>query len=98
MDADGQHDPISIHGMCQVAIVDKCDLVVDQRQYCARFSERLYALYFKVRYKINAPLSSLKLYKTKFYKNIGFFENYDSTGTELLLVALKRKKRVLQKS
>ncbi|PML04866.1 hypothetical protein BCT86_14490 [Vibrio breoganii] len=98
MDADGQHDPRSISAMYQKAIDDNCDLVVGQRPSCARVSERLYSAYFKFKFKfkVNDPLSGLKLYKASLYKQHGYFESYDSIGTEILASALVRGKMVAQ--
>ncbi|MEZ8788970.1 glycosyltransferase family 2 protein [Vibrio splendidus] len=96
MDADGQHDPRSIPAMYEKAKDDDCDIVVGQRPTCARLSERLYALYFRFRFKINDPLSGLKLYKTSLYKQHSHFESYDSIGTEILASALVRGKVVAQ--
>ncbi|OBT24231.1 glycosyltransferase family 2 protein [Vibrio splendidus] len=96
MDADGQHDPRSIPAMLKKAVDDNCDLVIGQRPNCARISERLYSLYFRLRFRINDPLSGLKLYKKSLYNQFGCFETYDSIGTQILTSALVRKKLVGQ--
>ncbi|PSW23320.1 hypothetical protein C9I94_17020 [Photobacterium swingsii] len=96
MDADGQHDPRSILAIYKKAVDGNCDLVIGQRPTCARFSERLYSLYFKFRFKITDPLSGLKLYKTSLYRHFGIFETYDSIGTELLTCSLINNRKVSQ--
>jgi glycosyltransferase involved in cell wall biosynthesis len=96
MDADGQHDPHSIGAVYQKAIEDDCDLVIGKRPRCARFSERLYSLYFRLKYQISDPLSGLKLYKCSFYMEYNYFERYDSIGTELVCLALLDSKVIRQ--
>lgn len=96
MDADGQHDPYSIDSMLQKASEGNYDLVVGQRPCNARFSEYLYAQYFKFKFNVADPLSGLKLYKASLYRQFGFFESYDSIGTEILASALTDGKRIAQ--
>ena len=96
MDADGQHDPRSIPVMYKKAVDNNCDLVLGQRPSCARFSERLYSLYFRFRFNISDPLSGLKLYKSSLYKQFAYFESYDSIGTEILTSSLVENKAVAQ--
>lgn len=96
MDADGQHDPQSIFAVYKKAIDDDCDLVIGKRPMYARFSERLYSIYFRLKFNISDPLSGLKLYKCSFYREHNFFESYDSIGTELLSLAINNSKVIRQ--
>ncbi|MDD8058643.1 glycosyltransferase family 2 protein [Shewanella metallivivens] len=96
MDADGQHDPKSVKILINRLLVNDIDLVVGKRQYTARFSEKLYSLFFKIYFKINDPLCGLKGYKKSIYLEYGTFETFDSIGTELLTWALINNKNVSQ--
>ena len=41
-------------------------------------------------WNISDPLSGLKGYKSSVYERLGYFDSYNSIGTELLLFSLKR--------
>jgi glycosyltransferase involved in cell wall biosynthesis len=88
MDADGQHDPRSVKLLIQLMFSSNVDLIVGRRPEFARFSEWLYGLYYSWKFKISDPLSGLKIYRKSIYQEYGFFETYDSIGTELLTFSL----------
>lgn len=95
LDADGQHDPKEIP-----LIVKKlelgADLVVGNRNKKARIAEYLFSFYTSLLWNISDPLSGFKAYKIKLCKKIGYFDSYDSIGTEILLFALKNGMKVLE--
>ena len=88
MDADGQHDPQSVKQVVKLIQTDCFDIVIGTRDRCARFSERLYATYYKFKFGINDPLCGLKAYRASIYMKYGRFETFDSIGTELLAWSL----------
>lgn len=96
MDADGQHDPASVKEIINLILSDNFDMVVGERGKCARFSEKLYALYYKLKFGISDPLCGLKAYKTPFFVKYGKFETFDSIGTELLTWALLNKSKITE--
>jgi len=96
MDADGQHDPISVKLLIQAMIKGDFDLIVGIRSQSARFSEWLYGKYFSRRFDIYDPLCGLKVYRASLFQEYGVFETYDSIGTELLTWALLNKRNVHQ--
>ena len=89
IDADGQHDPA-----CITSFIKKCnsgfDIVVGNRKTKARISEILFDFYTRIFWSISDPLSGLKVYKNNIYKRLGYFDSYQSIGTELVLFALKK--------
>lgn len=88
MDADGQHFAEDIPKIIAI-INDGADIVVGLRPYRARFMESVFASYGK-RKGILDPLCGFKVYKTSVYKDIGFFDNINSIGTQLTFVAQKK--------
>ena len=96
MDADGQHNAQSLKEIIKKAYNNNSDVVVGYRPKFARYSEVIYSIYFRLRYKIIDPLSGLKLYKTTLIREFGCFETFDSIGTEILTYALEVKKNVEQ--
>jgi len=96
MDADGQHDPHSVKKLLVELQMNEFDLVIGRRARCARFSERLYGVYYKYKFGINDPLCGLKGYRTSVFSKYGKFESFDSVGTELLTWSLLNKYRIKQ--
>ncbi len=94
MDADGQHDPLSIKNLLESDFLGDCDLVVGQRNETARFAEKLFSLYFSFRFDISDPLCGLKVYRRDLYSEFDKFETYDSIGTEILTSSLLKGKVV----
>ena len=68
-------------------------MLIGERSYLNRFSEKIVSYLFYQKYYIKDPLTGLKIYKTsslkKFYKNIneGFFL------VDLVNIFLKKKER-----
>jgi glycosyltransferase involved in cell wall biosynthesis len=98
MDADGQHEPVSVQLLIESMITDEQDLIVGRRPKTARFSEWLYGKYFSLRFSIADPLCGLKIYKKVIYQEYETFETYDSIGTELLTWTLLKGFKVSQQS
>jgi len=83
-DADGQHNNKYIELYIQL-IKSGFHVVAGQREEYARVSERIFSLVSKKKWGIIDPLCGMKAYHADIYKKLGFFDSYQSIGTELLL-------------
>ena len=88
IDADGQHDPLLIPKFID-AIVSGADIVIGIRSRKQRFAEFLFAWYCNFRFGVKDPFCGIKAYRIELYKALGYFDSYQSVGTELMLHALK---------
>ena len=88
IDADGQHDPSQIPYLI-AKLESGSDLVVGKRVKKARIAEYFFSFYTKLFWNISDPLSGYKAYNRKVCKKIGYFDSYNSIGTEILLFSLK---------
>jgi glycosyltransferase involved in cell wall biosynthesis len=89
LDADGQHNPDLLTKFID-KISEGYDLVLGVRNKKARLAEHIFAYYTKIKYKISDPLCGLKAYRTHTYNSIGYFDSYNSIGTELAFNARKK--------
>jgi glycosyltransferase involved in cell wall biosynthesis len=90
IDADGQHNPDLINKFL-IKINKGYDLVLGVRKSKQRFSENLFGFYANFFYGVKDPLCGLKAYKIDLYRSCGYFDSYQSIGTELLFFAIKHK-------
>jgi len=95
MDADAQHSPSDIPCFVNLISNEKADLAVGVRDRKQRISEKLFGAYFS-RIGINDPLCGFKAYKASFLKEVGFFDSIKSVGTEILVIAHLRGKKIAQ--
>lgn len=95
LDADGQHNPKLIQ-----KFIDKldqgADMVLGVRSSKPRISEHLFALTTRARFGIKDPLCGMKGYTIETYNKLGYFDNYRSIGTELMLFAARQKLDIVQ--
>ena len=89
LDADGQHVSSDIPSLLRPITHGNADIVNGIRPYQARFMERVFRIYGRF-YGIEDPLCGLRAYAMTLYEDIGFFENFNSVGTQILFVARKR--------
>ena len=94
-DADGQHPAHALPKYIEF-LNSGYELVVGIRPKKQRFLELIFSFYTRVCFKISDPLCGMKGYKMDFYKSIGHFDSYHSTGTELMLRYLKAGKKSVQ--
>jgi glycosyltransferase involved in cell wall biosynthesis len=95
MDADGQHNPAQITAF--IAKLDSgADAVVGIRDRKQRCAEILFGLMTTVLWGIHDPLCGMKGYRISLYRELGHFDSYRSIGTELLLFAAKRGKKIVE--
>jgi len=97
LDADGQHDTSLIQKFV-AAIDDGADIVAGVRSRRQRFAEHLFAWYAQIRFGISDPLCGMKAYRVKVYKELGYFDSYQSIGTELLIYGIQKGYRLNQLS
>ena len=55
-----------------------------------------FARYTGIRWGLNDPLCGLKAYHLQLYQEQGYFDSYRSIGTELLLYAARKQKKIKQ--
>ena len=94
-DADGQHDSNIIKKYFDT-LSSGYDLVIGVRNKTNRFSENIFGFYSNIKFGIKDPLCGLKGYNLEIYKELGFFDSYNSIGTEMMLYAAKNKKKISQ--
>jgi glycosyltransferase involved in cell wall biosynthesis len=81
-DADGQHDSNAIPLFIN-ELKNGFDLVLGFRTKKQRFSELLFSFFTRNRLGWRDPLCGMKGYNIKLYKELGYFDSYNSIGTEL---------------
>lgn len=89
MDGDGQHDAQLLQKFIE-KIESGSIVVVGVRGRYQRFAEHFFALYTKYRFGIVDPLCGMKAYRISVYEELGYFDSYQSIGTELIIFAAKR--------
>ena len=87
IDADGEHNPNEIELFIN-EIKSGADLVIGDRQFFQRFSEKLFSQYTNFCFGIRDPLCGLKAYRIDIYNKLGHFDSYESIGTELAIYAI----------
>ncbi len=70
IDADLELSPYYIPMLIKKLEKDKCDIVIGQREKMNRISEDFLNIIFSIKYKINDPISGLKLYRTSILEKI----------------------------
>lgn len=90
IDADGQHDSDALSGMLVPLLNGDADLVLGIRSQSARFSERLFNLYVRLRFGVPDILCGMKAYRMSLFHSHGRFDGSQSIGTELALAGLRR--------
>jgi glycosyltransferase involved in cell wall biosynthesis len=90
-DADGQFDA-EILGTVKAALAQSgVELVIGIRPQFARFSERLFGMYTRLRFGVDDILCGVKGYSVILQQAHGQFDSGTSVGTELALFGLRRK-------
>lgn len=94
-DADGQHNPKEIPAFLSV-LLDGSDMVVGVRGRMQRTAEWIFGMFTRLGYGVTDPLCGLKGYRLASFQDKVPLWSYDSVGTELLIWALKKRKKVTQ--
>ena len=95
LDADGQHSAKYIPSYIKY-LKAGYKIVVGNRSRQARLGELIYSFIIKTIWQINDPLCGMKGYSGSLLNEQGYFDSYQSIGTELLFFALKKKYKVKQ--
>ncbi len=95
LDADGQHDPALLKLFIS-SIENGADVVLGIRDRTQRFAEKLFAIIANKKFSIKDPLCGMKAYRIEIYNELGHFDSYNSTGTELAIFASKKNKKIKQ--
>lgn len=95
MDADGQHDPTFLPAFLH-ELERGADVVVGVRDKRQRLAEHVFAFVSRKLWGISDPLCGLKAYRIEIYLELGYFDSYNSIGTELAIYASRNKKIVTQ--
>ncbi len=95
VDGDGQHD---VSGITNVLyeLNAGADLVVGTRNRFQRISEVIFAYVARKLWAISDPLCGMKGYRLSKLKTIGQLHTYPSIGTELILMAARKKWQIRQ--
>ncbi len=88
-DADGQHHATDVEKFSKL-IKEGYDLILGNRSYVPRTSEKIGKVIFKNRWGIKDPFCGFKGYNLSKVKSINFFERYKSVGTDLALTFIKK--------
>lgn len=95
VDGDGQHDVSGIMSILH-ELEAGADLVVGMRDRFQRISETLFACVTQTLWGIADPLCGMKGYRLSKLKTIDQLHTYPSIGTELTLLAARRKWKIRQ--
>ena len=88
-DADGQHKTSDFKKF-ENLIESGYDLILGNRSYIERFSEKIGKIIFFRKWGIKDPFCGFKAYNLKKMKEFNFFERYKSVGTDLSLSFIKK--------
>ena len=66
------------------------DLILGNRSYISRISEKIGKIIFKKKWGVKDPFCGFKGYNLSKVKNINFFERYKSVGTDLALTFIDK--------
>ena len=94
-DADGQHSASMIEDFV-TAIDDGADVVIGIRNRTGRFSECVFSWITTKLWGIKDPQCGMKAYRSEVYQKLGYFDSYNSIGTELCIFAAKQKFKITQ--
>ena len=94
-DADGQHDSNNIHTFVK-ELKKGNDLVLGVRTNTQRFSEWIFKLYTTKRFGWSDPLCGFKGYSMQIYRDRGWFDSFDSIGTELAMYGVINKYKYIE--
>lgn len=88
-DADGEHLSRELTKFLNF-IENGYDLILGNRSYVNRFSEKLAKIFFFKTWGIKDPFCGLKGYNLNKVKNFDYFERYESVGVDLSLSFIEK--------
>ena len=97
LDADQQHDTKVVPKLLSELFDKEVDIVAGVRVNSQRFSEYIFKVISKYVWGLKDPLCGLKgFYRMDIYKKFGTFDTFNSIGTELLIRASIKNKKISQ--
>ena len=93
-DADGEHFVSDLEKFIDL-IQSGYDLILGNRSYINRFSEKFGKTIFKNKWGIEDPFCGFKAYNLKKVKEFNYFERYNSVGTDLSLSLISKKSKYI---
>lgn len=96
LDADQQHDTKVVPKLLSELFDKEVDIVAGVRVNSQRFSEYIFKVISKYVWGLKDPLCGLKGYRMDIYKKFGTFDTFNSIGTELLIRASIKNKKISQ--
>lgn len=84
LDADGQHFPQTLQFFI-TELYNGSDLVVGTRDRHQRFAESVFSVVGNFLWGVRDPLCGMKGYKLSHLAKLGYFDSYQSIGTEFTL-------------
>jgi len=88
LDADGQHNPNLLQHFI-TKLCDGNDLVLGVRDKLPRISEKIFSFYSMKKFGVEDPCCGMKAYSVDIYEKKGYFDSYNSIGTELTFYAIQ---------
>jgi len=89
MDADGQHDPSQLAEI--TTLLDNGeDFVLGIRHRKARLAEKLFGIFAIWKIGVTDPLCGFRGFKTKVYRDVGFYDSIGSIGTQFVFAARRK--------
>lgn len=89
-DADGEHASEDVPRLLEPILSGRADIVAGQRPHTTHLSEKIFAIYTRLRYGVGDPLCGFKAYRREVYETVGHFDSVQSIGTELMLKGAAR--------
>ena len=94
-DADGQHDVSLLEEY--IRLIDSgFQVVIGKRDKLQRVGEYIFSWVAQIKWGIVDPLCGMKAYHIDIYKNMGYFDSYNSIGTEMSIFASKSSTSIAQ--
>jgi len=94
-DADGQHNANLLEEY--IRLIDSgFQVVIGKRDKLQRVGEYIFSWVAQIKWGIVDPLCGMKAYHIDIYKNMGYFDSYNSIGTEMSIFASKNSTSIAQ--
>ena len=71
-------------------------MVIGVRHKFFRISEYIFSIYSLTKFGIKDPCCGIKAYRIELYRDMGFFDSYNSVGTELCFYSVMNNCKLTQ--